>query len=231
MEQISDTETKIYLADPYTERSVLVYGDDIDDFRSEFEKIGGKRGWGYTPEELEGEKVSGFIFSITRRDQVIDLFDKIYSGQMQRRQRTTRVKPTPKQSPSRYQNYPASPKKSPVRAVPKGTRTVSLPRRGPEMQTITYNIIKPSKGMKLIISFDTKDGDTAFASDLNAVVSEIPESEYNSGEPQGRAGPGGIIQLIEISLVEDPSEIYELGIVNGEWQILGTSDVHKIKFI
>lgn len=224
MEQFPNSTYDISLSDPYTERSLLVYGDDIDHFKTDFETIGGKRGWGYTPKELNGEKVGGFIFSFKRRDQVVDLLDDIFSGKIEREEREKRkmrVKPTSKASPkaspksSPTSMYPGSPKRSPIRILPKGTTTVSLPRKGPDMQTITYNIIKPSKGMKLIIKMED-------ASDLNAFVSNIPESEYNSG---------GVIQLVEISLVDDTDSIYDLGIVNGEWQIIGTSDFHKIKFI
>lgn len=95
----------------------------------------------------------------------------------------------------------------------KGSKSLSLITNGIQNQTFTYTVVKPKIGIKATIKMKS-------CSHI-VTVFDIPCSHHNTVVNVGR---------VRVSLDSDPNIIYTLGIINGEWQILGTLDQHEVIF-
>ncbi len=94
--------------------------------------------------------------------------------------------------------------------APEGTKTTRLLSADNQMQTVTYNVIRPVEGMNVEIKL--KSGT------LKGTVVET-------------SGPDDIIDTVYVKPnAKKTDENYRLGIVNGNWMVLGTTDPHEVSF-
>lgn len=220
IEQITMTDTpaafdiELY---PYSDRSFLVLGEDTRSFTEALKEAGGKFGRGYQdprPDNV-GKTTAGWIFGNKRRPEVDALLQDIASGAIQPVQpqaRQPRLAPQtrqPRQPATRGAPAPTT-LRVPGQATPKQLLAPHV-----QYQEVTYRVVKPTVGMKANI--------TVNGSVIPTIVSVANPS------------PTGVVDTVYVNPTapqegQSPEDTYKLGIVNGQWQVIGYLDDHTVTF-
>ena len=197
---------------PYSDRSFLVLGEATRNYTEALKSVGGKFGRGYQDPRPEnaGNTVAGWIFGNKRRPEVDALLQDIASGTIQPVQQTyTRQ---PRQPVARV--APTAPVPMTLR-VPGQATPKQLLAPHVQYQEVTYRLVKPVVGMKANIT-------------VNGSVIATAVSVANPS-------PTGVVDTVYVHPTapqegQSPDDTYKLGIVNGQWQVIGYLDDHTVTF-
>lgn len=79
-ESDSEKSINLFILDPYSEKSLLVYGEDTKKYSKQLKKIGGKFGMNFKVPSIKGVNVPGWIFSMNKKEEVYAFYDHVTSG-------------------------------------------------------------------------------------------------------------------------------------------------------
>lgn len=204
---------------PYSDRSFIVVGEDTRNFIEALKSVGGKFGKGYQdprPENI-GQTTAGWIFGNKRRPEVDALLQDIESGVVQPTQQVRQTR-QPRQA-----RAPAGPAVATTRVAPTPV-TLRVPGQATpkqllvphvQYQEVTYRVVKPTVGMKASINVNG----SVIATTVS-VANPLPSGVVDTAYVQPSAPQEG----------QSPDDTYKLGIVNGQWQVIGYLDPHTVTF-
>lgn len=205
-----DLELFPYHKDETSEvKSVVIFGEGTKAYRNTFYAENGlyrpylkNQGLEEDGSPREGT-LPGWLFPLGRLEAVNDMLDQIESGE------TKPIDESVKRSPTKF-----VPRKSPSKAAPKA-KAVSIPGRGVRsatpipMQTISWTVFKPSKGMKVEIT--------------------AADTIYKATVDQLETDAAGIVWSVFVKAI-DSEEIYQLAVIGGRWQVMGMVEAHTVTF-
>lgn len=209
---------------PEKVRSVAVFGD-TKDFVSVWQNLKGRFNRGLLSHSMDGVPLEdgtrepGWIFGFDSYEDVKQTLQDIADEKIQPDPKDNSPKSYPKNNrPVRRTPQSAqhgSPRnaprgKSPVRrpiSVPKGTKSVTPITT----QVLTYTVVKPRSGMSVMVEMnDVK---------ISGSIVEVQDDDRGFTTTA----------FMKTSDTESP-ENYQLGVLNGKWQVVGMLDDHSVSF-
>ena len=208
-----------FIVSDYNEKSFVVRGDKTKEYRGNLQNAGGK--W-------RPNLNNAWAFYNDKKDAVLHLIDEIRGGRvavMQPPPKKPRFQPMQQQSSpyqqNAYQSYQPAPYASPMAMMGQqpmvqpmlvpGQVSIGSPVGHGHQQMVQWSVYRPSFGMKAQVTMTQNH----VRLELNIVNME-----------NDQMGNVTIVHAVD----QATGAAYIIGIWNGEWQIRGVLDAHKIFF-
>jgi hypothetical protein len=188
---------------PYTDRSFILTGD-TKAYVENLKKMNGKWGPNKWTDKTTGARFSGWMFGNGRLEEVQAFIEGVNKGTVQ----------------------PLAPEgktlKAPAQAVVMpsiAALNLNTPISGvsPDYQTVTYSVKRPIVGSPVNITIGTGTDLTIMTHKIAHVVSSHNDNILD-------------IVYISVSGAIEPSKVSLLKIVNGDWQVVGLLQEHRVVF-